>query len=110
MASVPAPQGPPSGKAAHTRHPRRDAASPDPQRPPPRHDPRWVAAIIPAFNESKLIGAVIRAIRRHVDTVLVVDDGSTDGTAEAARAAGAEVVSHAARSGKGVAIRTGSRG
>ena len=68
---------------------------------------RLVAALIPAYNEAGPIGGVVEAVRRHAETVLVVDDGSTDGTAEAARGAGAEVVSHRARSGKGVAIRTG---
>lgn len=66
-----------------------------------------VAALIPAYNEAGLIGPVIEAIRRHVGTVLVVDDGSFDGTAEVARLAGAQVVSHDGRRGKGVAIRTG---
>jgi glycosyltransferase involved in cell wall biosynthesis len=66
-----------------------------------------VAALIPAYNEAAPIGAVIEAIRRYAEAVLVVDDGSSDGTAEVARAGGAEVVSHPTRRGKGVAIRTG---
>ncbi len=45
--------------------------------------------------------------RPHVDAVLVVDDGSTDDTAAAAEAAGAEVVRHPDNRGKGVAVRSG---
>jgi glycosyltransferase involved in cell wall biosynthesis len=66
-----------------------------------------VCAVIPAFDEARAIGSVIRGIRPHVDHVLVVDDGSTDGTREEAERAGADVVGHARRSGKGCALRTG---
>src|SRR3954454_6527086 len=66
-----------------------------------------IAAVIPAFNEARSIVAVVDGIRRLVDHVLVVDDGSTDGTAERARAAGAEVLRHDANGGKGSAVRTG---
>jgi glycosyltransferase involved in cell wall biosynthesis len=66
-----------------------------------------VAAIIPAYNEAGPIKAVITSLMRYAGTILVVDDGSTDGTAQVAREAGAEVVRHGARRGKGVAIRTG---
>jgi glycosyltransferase involved in cell wall biosynthesis len=66
-----------------------------------------VAAIIPAYNEARTIGDVVAGIRRLVDRVVVVDDGSTDGTAEGARAAGAEVIAHAVNRGKGTAVRSG---
>ena len=66
-----------------------------------------VAALIPAYNEAGPIVAVITAIQRLVGTVVVVDDGSSDSTAEVARLAGAEVIRHASRRGKGAAIRTG---
>jgi glycosyltransferase involved in cell wall biosynthesis len=66
-----------------------------------------VAAIVPAFNEAPSIGEVVAGIRRLVDRVIVVDDGSTDGTAEPARAAGADVIVHRSNRGKGSAVRSG---
>jgi glycosyltransferase involved in cell wall biosynthesis len=65
------------------------------------------AAVIPAFNEVRSIATVVEGIGRSVDRVIVVDDGSTDGTAERARAAGADVVVHERNRGKGHAVRTG---
>jgi glycosyltransferase involved in cell wall biosynthesis len=65
------------------------------------------AAVIPAFNEADAIAAVVRGILPLVAAVIVVDDGSSDGTAAGARAAGAEVVRHEQNAGKGHAIRTG---
>ncbi len=72
-------------------------------------DPARVAAVVPAYNEAGKIGDVVRKIpRRHARRVIVVDDASTDGTAEEARAAGAErVISHERNRGVGAAIRTG---
>ena len=67
------------------------------------------AALIPAFNEARSIGAVIEGIRGSVQHVLVVDDGSLDGTGEAARRAGAQVIEHASNLGKGTAVRAGLR-
>ena len=66
-----------------------------------------ICALIAAYNEAPRIADVVTGVRPYVDHVLVVDDGSTDGTGEAARAAGAEVVPHPANLGKGMAIRTG---
>jgi dolichol-phosphate mannosyltransferase len=69
---------------------------------------RRVLLIAPAFNEEAKIGEVVRrAPRDIVDTVLVVDDCSTDRTAEVARARGAEVLSNDRRRGVGYAIRRG---
>lgn len=67
------------------------------------------AALIPAFNAEATIGATIRALQRlpEISAVIVVDDGSADGTAQAARAAGAEVIVHEANRGKGAALNTG---
>ena len=66
-----------------------------------------IAALIPAYFEEKRIGDVARRARVQLDCVLVVDDGSTDATADAAREAGAEVISHPHNKGKGAAIKTG---
>jgi len=72
-------------------------------------DPARVAAVVPAYNESGKIGAVVRKVpRRYAACVVVVDDCSSDDTAEEARAAGAErVIRHAVNRGVGAAIRTG---
>lgn len=67
---------------------------------------RRLAAAIPALDAAPSIAAVVRGTREIVPRVLVVDDGSTDATAEAARNAGAEVVSHDVNRGKGAALRT----
>ena len=61
---------------------------------------------IPCFNTGRSIGDIVAVARRHVDQVIVVNDGSRDNTAEAARAAGAMVVSHEHNMGKAAAMRT----
>lgn len=66
-----------------------------------------VCAVIPAYNEASRIGAVIRGARQYVDTVIVVSDGSIDGTADAARAEGVRVIEHKENSGAGAATMTG---
>ena len=53
---------------------------------------RDCAAVIPCFNEAAQIHRVVGAVQEHLPTVIVVDDGSTDRTAENARIAGAEIV------------------
>ena len=72
-------------------------------------DPREVAAVVPAYNESGKIGDVVRKVpRHHAGAVFVVDDASSDGTSDEARAAGAErVIRHERNRGVGAAIRTG---
>src|SRR5437016_13437117 len=68
-----------------------------------------IAAVIPAYNEEKHIGDVVRRTRQKLDNVLVVDDGSRDKTADRAREAGAEVIVHEKNLGKGETIKTGLR-
>jgi glycosyltransferase involved in cell wall biosynthesis len=66
-----------------------------------------VAALVPAYRCPDRVGAVVAGVRAHLADVLVVDDGSADGTTEAARRAGARVVVHDANRGKAAALRTG---
>jgi glycosyltransferase involved in cell wall biosynthesis len=69
--------------------------------------PMEVAALIPAYECARTIGAVAAGARTHVSRVVVVDDGSPDSTAEEAARAGAEVIRRGANGGKGAAIREG---
>ena len=66
-----------------------------------------IAALIPAFNCADRVGRIVCGIRKYVPEVLVVDDGSSDETAAAARSAGARLVVHEGNRGKGPAIRSG---
>ena len=71
---------------------------------------KTVAVVVPAYDEEQLVGTTIRGLPAFVDRIIVVDDASRDGTAEAARAAGdarVEVVTHERNSGVGAAIVTG---
>lgn len=68
--------------------------------------PTSVLIVIPVLDEAATIGGVVRGALAHAP-VLVVDDGSRDGSGAIARAAGAEVVRHPRRLGKGQAILTG---
>jgi glycosyltransferase involved in cell wall biosynthesis len=66
-----------------------------------------VQALVPAFNEARTIAKVVTGLFPHVAAVCVVDDGSTDGTADAARRAGADGRMNPGDRGKGTAIRSG---
>lgn len=69
--------------------------------------PQNITAILPAYNEEVSIGSIVLLTRFYADNVIVVDDGSADRTAEIAKKAGAEVISHKTNIGKGGALKTG---
>jgi len=76
---------------------------------PARHSPDVVGGTlvaVPAYNEASTIDSVIREASAYADDVLVVDDGSTDGTPGLAREAGALVVEHRANRGYGATLQT----
>ncbi|KJQ53654.1 glycosyltransferase family 2 protein [Microbacterium sp. SA39] len=72
-------------------------ASPDPH--------TWV--VVPLFNEATVISGVIATLLPHFPNVVCIDDGSTDDSLEAARAAGAHLVEHPINLGQGAALQTG---
>ncbi len=65
--------------------------------------------VIPAHNEAPTIGQVVTEVKKYIETVIVIDDGSTDDTRESALQAGAVVISHPLNRGVGAALRTGYR-
>jgi glycosyltransferase involved in cell wall biosynthesis len=83
---------------------------PDPSTPRPPPGERGVVAVVPAKDEEQRLGATLAALSLvpQVTAVVVVDDGSTDTTAQAARAAGAEVRVHPHNRGKAAAMQTGA--
>jgi len=77
--------------------------------------PRQISVIIPAFNETggiydvvKVTDSILKQLE-HTYEIIVVDDGSSDDTANKAREAGAKVISHPYNIGNGAAIKTGIR-
>ena len=67
-----------------------------------------VAVVIPAYNEAGRIARVVRGVKELGYDVIVVDDGSYDGTGEEARRAGAVVLRHVVNVGVGLATVTGN--
>lgn len=74
-------------------------------------DASSVSVVIPAMNEADAIGEVVTMLRDAAawHEILVIDDGSTDATAERAAAAGARVIRHPYNKGNGAAVKTGIR-
>jgi len=66
-----------------------------------------VYVVIPAYNEGSIISRVVAEVKRAGYAVVVVDDGSSDATAEEARTADAVVISHPFNLGQGAALQTG---
>ena len=73
--------------------------------------PDRTSVVIPAFNEAAVIGEVVAGLRNAANwhEILVVDDGSKDGTADAAQAAGATVIRHPYNKGNGDSVKSGIR-
>ncbi len=73
----------------------------------------WLSVVIPAYNESERLPATLERINHYLKgregawEVIVVDDGSSDGTAEVAREYGVRVIACSENRGKGAAVRTG---
>lgn len=68
-------------------------------------DDTWV--VIPLFNEAKVIARVVTSANAVFENIVVIDDGSSDGSAQLAAAAGARVLHHPVNLGQGAALQTG---
>jgi len=69
------------------------------------------SVVVPAYNEAHAIGGLVEALRRQArwQEIIVVDDGSTDGTGDRAAQAGARVLRHPYNKGNGAAVKTALR-
>ena len=72
-----------------------------------QHRNRDVWVVVPLFNESTVIGAVVRELLETFPNVVCVDDGSSDGSGRAARDSGTRVLTHPLNLGQGAALQTG---
>lgn len=68
-----------------------------------------IAVLIPAYNAARSLRGVIAGIKKSGLVIVVVDDGSTDATADTARDTGVHVLRHRTNRGKGAALKTGFR-
>ncbi len=75
--------------------------------PTPHLNPDRIAVVIPALNEALRIREVVQSALRHCPNVIVIDDGSDDGTVEAIADLPLTVLRHATRMGKGAGLRDG---
>lgn len=66
-----------------------------------------ISGLICAYNEEKTIADVVAESRKYIHPIIVVNDGSTDRTADRAKRAGAIILTHKTNLGKGAALRTG---
>jgi glycosyltransferase involved in cell wall biosynthesis len=82
-----------------------------PNQPPGHEIPPTTSVVIPAFNEAGAIGPLVTALLGTAawHEILVIDDGSDDGTGDRAAGAGARVIRHPYNKGNGAAVKTGIR-
>ena len=66
-----------------------------------------ICLLLPAYNEAKTIGHIISQARTYIESIVVIDDGSSDNTAQIAREQDVVVLQHEINRGKGMALRTG---
>lgn len=70
-------------------------------------DPRHICAVIPTYNNGGTVAEVVRRVLQQGLPVIVVDDGSTDGTQAALKGLDIKILRHSQNRGKGIALRTG---
>ena len=70
-------------------------------------DPRHICAVIPTYNNGGTVVEVVRRVLQQGLPVIVVDDGSTDGTQDALKGLDIKILRHSQNRGKGIALRTG---
>lgn len=68
-----------------------------------------VCAVIPAYNEEATIGPIVRETKKYIGAVFVINNGSTDNTAQIARESGANVIDYDAKRGYGAAQYAGQQ-
>lgn len=94
------------GRSTHTT-PVHGRKADDPGAPRISSFPDGLFVVVPAHNEAPAIGTVLQELRAVCPNVVVVDDGSTDGTDEAARAYLTYLLRHPINCGQGAALQTG---